>query len=617
MRARVLLAAATLACLACSPSPTDAWAGFSNAALCGAEDADLHLSPQPVVVRTSGSPVALPAHVTRRGTPLSGTWSDFLADTRLSEDTKPAGGSGASASASGFTIRFLGTSAFSEAKSRCKAAVPQSDDAYALVISDGMASIAGTETGQARALSTLTELLEHATGGELPRASIIDAPVVQQRTVMEGFYGWQWDLESRLAAVRRAAALRMNVYTHAPKADYLSTFLWAQPYTDDDGELAQARTIAAYAKARGVEFCWELEPGGHVTYSDPAQLGLLDAKYDSLYAAGVRCFVLAFDDTDETLDSADQATGRAYGVLQADFIRKVATHLASLPEPASLAVVPNAYSTAMMQQDTATVAQLKTLPPSIELGWTGAEVVSPAVSPADVSLATELLGRPPALVDNYPVAGAGNAVGPLEMLPITGRDPAIFSKLSAYGGNAMVNARASFVALASIAELAWNPAKYDPERAFERGVEVAAGGPNDAFAFFAAQAEGIGFSSTGQSASAPELRADIAAYEADPHAGETVLVAFLTKLRGIDAGLASADPALVKEVAPWTEKAKAWSQLALDLVAAADQDPHGASAADLAAFQSRLTALEQNQVMYADSAFDGFAKRMIAQLSPQ
>ncbi len=608
MSPRLLLGGCVFVAVACSPASPDPWQGFSEAQLCGTAQASLDLSPPPLDVRTSGNPLALPKSVRASGAHLSGAWSDFLDDTKLPEEPK-ADGSSASAGGS-FVVRFLDAAALTEAEGRCHRPLPKSDDAYALVVGDGGISLAGSPRGQARALSTLTELVQT---GHLARANIFDAPKVQTRTVMEGFYGLPWNQDGRLAAIRRAAALRFNSYARAPKGDYLSTFLWFQPYSD--AEVADAAALAAYAKARGIDFCWELLPGGNVTYSGEGDRAKLEAKYDVLYGAGVRCFILAFDDTTKTLSSADQATGEPQPVLQAAFIRAVAAHLAAEPEPVSLAVVPNDYSTQMMQQDPSYIAELAKLPASISLGWTGSEVVSATITAADVTVATGLLGRAPSLVDNYPVSDNGTQTGALKMLPIDGRDPALFSGLQAYGGNAMVLPRASFVALASLAELAWNPAAYDPQRALERGVEVAAHGPNEALALLAAQTEGL---DVGPNASAPALRAAIASYQAEAPGGREALVALLTKLRDLDLGLATADPALAAELAPWTAKARLWSQLCLDLVAAGDQyPPHAAPAEVVTGFQTRLDAAEKNQAVFADAAFDAFAKASLDSLRAQ
>src|SRR5439155_24361439 len=110
---------------------------------------------------------------------------------------------------------------------------------------------AGEPRGQARALATLTQL---ASDGAAPKVTVLDAPTLSRRFVLEGFYGLQWSWDSRRAVVRLAAAQKLGTYVFAPKSDVYSHFAWNVPYPAP--ERLQMRNLVTYADDRGVELCW-------------------------------------------------------------------------------------------------------------------------------------------------------------------------------------------------------------------------------------------------------------------------------------------------------------------------------------------------------------------------
>jgi hyaluronoglucosaminidase len=582
-----------------SACTTSAIGDFTNSELCGTTPSDLGVSPQPLITRTVDGTFAAGSSVKVVGSPPPGALSDALATLGWKQDDKAS-----------LVVHVEGESTLSQVQSKCGASVPSLAGSYALVTKPGVILIAGQPEGQANALATLAQL---PTKGSLPRVSILDGPTVPRRFVLEGYYGPSWTWAQDHQVLHAAAAQKLNAYIYAPKGDLETRYLWSAPFDFD--ELSGAESLAADAASLGMTFCWEISPGGAIIFSEPTQRQWMEERFQQLLQVGVSCFVLAFDDTAQTLAPADTSVYPSFAAGQLDFLKAMDSYLKSLNNGARLeGVTGNTYSTLMMQAYPAYVSTLSQLDKSVELGWTGFDIVSGEVTAADVALATTLLGRPPALGDNYPVAGTDLVSGPLNLWPIDGRDPAAFPGMVAYGGNGMTLARASIPALASMAELAWNPAAYDPARAFTRGLQLANGGPvPDGLDFFARLSDGL--NETGLDA-APELRAVLDEYSYDPTGGAPELAAFFQRMAGIGGELAGINAELLTEIQPWIAKVEAWGRLGTDVLTALDL-PSGTVTADMiSALQDELTAVSAMKATIADAVMQQFATQSIASLSP-
>jgi hyaluronoglucosaminidase len=569
--------------------------GFTQDELCGTAAATFDISPAPLVTRSSGQAFPVPSSVSLSGVPPTGALKDALTALGWTQDQK-----------SSFVLHVEGSATLTEIERTCHATLPALPGAYALISRPGSILIAGAPEGQANALATLAQL---PSGGELPRASILDGPALGQRFVLEGFYGPPWTWDTRTQVLHAAAAQKQNVYLYAPKGDFVSRFLWQVPF--DPVTLASARTFVADAASLAVQVCWEISPGGAISFSDPTAQQAMEAKLKSLADIGVSCLVLAFDDTAMTLSTADQTVYPDFATGQLSFLNMMAAYLKTLPGAVHLhGVTGNTYSTLMMQAHPSYIATLAQLDRSVEIGWTGLDIVSGEVTAADVALAASILGRPPALGDNYPVSGSDLVSGPLNLWPIDNRDPAAIPGLSAYGGNGMTLARASLPAFASEAELAWNPTAYDPQRAFTHGLRMAAGGTFDGLTFFAQLADGL--NASGPNA-APQLRALLDEYGYDA-SSEPLLAAFFQRMAGIDSELGNIHPELLTELQPWIAKCEAWGRLGTDLLAAFRMPSGTVTAAMIASLQTELAQAQGIPAVIADGPMETFATQTLASI---
>lgn len=355
-------------------------------------------------------------------------------------------------------------------------------EGYLLSIEEGTggptADLVGTDAaGTLHAAHTLRQLVTVTrTGLVAPAVRIADRPEMAWRGVIEGFYGAPWSAADRISMLDFCAAHKMNTFVYAPKDDPFHRERWREPYPED--QLMALADLAARARDRHIEFVFALSPGMSMCYSDPQECELLAAKAAQVHDAGVRRFALFFDDITPALSHhADRATygtdaggpARAHAATCADFVSRLGPAVfADLP----LLMVPTDYAgTAHSDYRTALA---ENLPADILVYWTGADVVVGGVSREEIDAAAVSYGHRLLLWDNFPV----NDFDPFRLFlgPLIGRtqNPPDVG-LVGVTANPMVQAAASVIPLATVADWAWNPAGYDPGRALDRALTAAAG----------------------------------------------------------------------------------------------------------------------------------------------
>jgi hyaluronoglucosaminidase len=284
--------------------------------------------------------------------------------------------------------------------------------------------------------------------------------------VIEGFYGPPWTHEERLDLIRFCGAEGLNTWVHAPKDDPYHRARWRDRLPEP--ELARVSELVAEASRNDVDFAYAIAPGLDLDYDDDAELEALLSKLDQLRSAGVRSFQLLWDDIESVA-----------GAAQAAFSNRVAK------ESGPLVVCPVGY--AGTEDTPYRRAFGPALDQSIVVYWTGPEVVSHAIAREELDVAVRrFAGHELLLWDNYPV----NDFAPdtLFLGPLRGRDARIADgRCAGLVANGMLQAVASKLPLATIAEWCRDPAAYDPVASFERalrryGEEVAGslGDPSDA-----------------------------------------------------------------------------------------------------------------------------------------
>lgn len=387
--------------------------------------------------------------------------------------------------------------------------------------------------------------------GLLPGPAAAVRPAL--RGVIEGYYGRPWSGPDRSDVVRFLGKHGLTAFVYAPKNDDLHRGRWREPYPAE--ALEDFGATAAAARAAGVTFLYALSPVLDVCYSCPADRAALVAKLAQVAGAGVRRFVLLFDDGGVVAASEDVARyggtdTRALARAQADLVNHVRRSLARRRLRLAF-MVPSDYAGTECRpyHDELGRALRRGMP----IGWTGAGVFAETITAAQARARARCLhGHPVVLWDNYPVNDTVLSNN-LHLGPLTGRDAGLPRALAGYLLNPMTQAHASLMALGTAAAYLRGPRRYDSERAWQQTLAELGGG-GDGLAVLAAQVR----SSALDLQDADALTAVVSGLQASyPGAGWTAAVDALEAEERRQAG-APADIAvrlggtpLAGEIAPW------------------------------------------------------------------
>lgn len=162
-------------------------------------------------------------------------------------------------------------------------------------------------------LASLEQMLDRSTTA-LPCVMLLDWADVQNRGIIEGYYGVPYSAAVTKDLFRFMARYKLNTYMYGAKSDPYHSRYWSEPYPthisaeqERIGYLSQdmMRDITATAHACKVNFVWAIHPGK--AFADPADTGVIDRimrKLESMYGLGVRQFGVFVDDVGVPSDPA-------------------------------------------------------------------------------------------------------------------------------------------------------------------------------------------------------------------------------------------------------------------------------------------------------------------------
>jgi hyaluronoglucosaminidase len=317
------------------------------------------------------------------------------------------------------------------------------------------------------------------------------------RGIVEGSYGRPWDHGQRQRVIRWMPRHGFNAYVHAPKEDLYQRTNWRDPYPDE--EWKRIRAELRLARRRGVEWIPNISPALPLIptpalptrppslplcFSCPADLEAMLGKLEPFRRAGVRTFMVSFDDVipvfADPRDYAAYGAGNgAFGRANGDFLTQLLARLRERAPGARLLTVGKDYSGIA---DTVYLAALRTsLDPDVGVMWTGPGIPAQQIEPEDVRAYRKLIGRRPILWDNWSNDDTtGNAVRPVGTVRLflgPYRRPAPVAH--ALGGvflNPANEADAGTLPLATAGDYLSSPRRYHPRRSWLAAAAEQAGG---------------------------------------------------------------------------------------------------------------------------------------------
>lgn len=295
-------------------------------------------------------------------------------------------------------------------------------DHYLLTFSAGMRGEAQVNIGGENTdavfcgLATLDQMLaQRDSSGKMPCVLIDDYADVQNRGIIEGYYGVPYTALVTKDLFRFMARYKMNTYMYGAKSDPYHSHLWSEPYPthitaeqERTGYLTQdmMRDITAAAHQNKVNFVWAIHPGK--AFADPADATVLDrimGKFESMYQLGVRQFGVFVDDVGVP---SDPATMRLCADRLADLQHRIDTRwntpgAAPADTVKPLHYVPQlyAYGWVDLEQARTFYESLRLVPAKVNIYITGKNVWS-VPNNHDLALVRQWMGREVSWWWNYP-----------------------------------------------------------------------------------------------------------------------------------------------------------------------------------------------------------------------
>jgi hypothetical protein len=224
----------------------------------------------------------------------------------------------------------------------------------------------------------------------VPRATMhIDTSI--KAGVIEGFFGHPWAWPARLSAAEFLRDFGYQFYIYAPKADPFQRRRWREPLPTET--LQQLSELHTRCQELGVSLGIGLTPVEiYLNYDANARMSLR-SKVSQINEVGVEMLCILFDDMRGDVDELSD--------LQA----RVIANVCGWSNAYSLIVCPTYDSRLARQFGSPAKSYLRDfariIDPSIDILWTGEQVISDGYSAKHLVDVANEIGRKPFIWDNH------------------------------------------------------------------------------------------------------------------------------------------------------------------------------------------------------------------------
>ena len=340
-------------------------------------------------------------------------------------------------------------------------------DSYYLSVSNNNITILGKDSDSCfYGLSTL-EMIFNQTDNNIKELEIKDYSDSKYRGFIEGYYGIPWTSEERKELMRFGSKFKSNIYIYAPKDDSYHSTNWRGLYSTNDLKILKSQIdVGRDTKTR---FAWAIHPfmSNKITEENYDEgLKAIKAKFDQVYEAGVRQFVVSADDIEATTGEATFAS------LHTKLLNDLVSWGKAKGDCYDLIFVPSAYcylANTRLKVDLESYYKylMKDLDESVQIMWTGNDVCS-KISTGKFKEFEALSNRKPFMWLNWPVndyAQSHLLMGKGEVLDKSYEDEEI--EFSGIVTNPMQQAEPSKLSIFAICDYTWNTKKFNVDKSYE------------------------------------------------------------------------------------------------------------------------------------------------------
>jgi len=422
--------------------------------------------------------------------------------------------------------------------------IPNHAEGYYLNISEKGIVIAGAD--KAGLIYGVQTLLQSMAEGKLECCTVTDWPDVPFRGTVEGFYGTPWSHKARLSQIEFYGRNKMNVYIYGPKDDPYHRDHWRVAYPD--AEAKRIQELNECAKKNNVNFYWAIHPGVDIKWND-ADRDALIAKFEKMYALGIRSFAVFFDDI--------WGEG-AKGDKQAELLNYVDNNFVKKHHDVSpLIMCPTEYNRSWANDAGGYLRTLGTkMNKSIQIMWTGNSVVH-CIDKESMEWINQRIDRKAYIWWNFPVSDFVR--DHILLGPAYGNGLDIADDVSGFVSNPMEHAEASKISLYGIADYTWNMKAYDYQRDWEKGLKAVLPDNYEALRTFALYNKDLGPNGHGfRREEGDELKSMAeGALKSDPKSLQQLTIKCYELRMAVDELLAdNTNPELKRELRPWLLQGK-------------------------------------------------------------
>lgn len=345
-------------------------------------------------------------------------------------------------------------------------------------------------------LATFEQMLDYGTNN-LACAVFYDYADMQNRGVIEGYYGVPYSEDVTVDLFRFMARYKLNTYMYGAKSDPYHSRYWDKAYptkiTDRERRFGlmtedMMKHLCEVAHQSKVNFIWSIHPGQ--SFTDVESSDVLDrimSKFEMMYDLGVRQFGVFVDDVgvpddDRTLKMGAERLTQLQQLVDQRW-NQPGANPADTVKP--LQYVPQLYAYSWVKPDKARRfwESLSPVPDKVNIYTTGEKVWS-VPNTKDLEILNDYIGRQVAWWWNYPCNDVDvtkifiadtytnfadethidNGARLEKQLP-----------LKTLIINPMQQGELSKIPLFSVAEYTWNPAKFDNMESWKASLPAVVG----------------------------------------------------------------------------------------------------------------------------------------------